>query len=123
MTTWTIIRWIHLLAMAFFVGGQLMLAAVLVPVARGTDTMRAAARRFGAGTLIAIGVLVVTGIALASHFHRWDDGRLHAKLALVVIVGVLVGAHLRRPTNHALDGLIFLGSLAIVYLGVAIAHA
>ena len=123
MTGWVIVRWLHLLAMAFFVGGQLMLAAVLVPVARGTDTMRAAARRFGQGTLIAVGVLLATGIPLASHYGDWGDGRLHAKLALVVVVGVLVFWHLKRPANHALDGLIFIGSLAIVYLGVALAHS
>jgi uncharacterized membrane protein len=119
---WELVRWLHLLAMAFFVGGQLMLAAVVVPAARGTDAMRVAARRFGVGTLIAIGVLLVTGLPMASHYDAWSDGKLHVKLALVVVVGALVGAHLRRPRNHALDGLIFLGSLVIVYLGVAIAH-
>jgi putative copper export protein len=122
MTGWDAIRWIHLIAMAFFVGGQLMLAAVVVPVARGTDAMRAAARRFGYGTLIAIGVLLVTGAAMASHYDQWSDGTLHAKLGLVAVVGLLIGAHLRRPANHALDGLIFLGSLVIVYLGVTLAH-
>jgi len=30
--------------------------------------------------------------------------------------------HIRRPTNHALDGAIFVVSLAIVWLGVALAH-
>ena len=122
MTGWVIVRWLHLLAMAFFVGGQLMLAAVVVPVARGTDAMAAAARRFGIGTLAAIGVLLATGIPLASHFHRWSDGKLHAKLTLLVLVGALIGWHMRRPRNHVLDALIFLGSLAIVYLGVALAH-
>jgi putative copper export protein len=122
VTGWVIVRWIHLIAMAFFVGGQLMLAAVVVPVARGTDGMRAAARRFGYGTLIAIGVLLVTGAAMASHYDRWSDGTLQAKLGLVVVVALLIAAHMRRPANHALDGLIFLGSLVIVYLGVTLAH-
>jgi uncharacterized membrane protein len=123
LTGWLVLRWLHLLAMAFFVGGQLMLAAVVVPAARGTDAMRVAARRFGAGTLIALGVLLATGIPLATHFDDWGDSKLHAKLTLVVVVGLLIGWHLRRPRNHALDGLIFLGSLAIVYLGVALAHS
>jgi uncharacterized membrane protein len=109
--------------MAFFVGGQLMLATVVVPAARGTEAMRVAARRFGQGTLVAAVVLLLTGIPLANHYGDWDDARLHVKLGLVVVVGLLVLAHLRRPRNHALDGLIFLGSLAIAYLGVAIAHA
>jgi uncharacterized membrane protein len=123
VTAWVIVRWLHLLAMAFFVGGQLMLAAVVVPAARGTEAMAVAARRFGAGTLAAIAVLIATGIPMASHFHRWSDGKLHAKLGLLVVVAALIGWHMRRPRNHALDGLIFLGSLAIVYLGVALAHS
>ena len=124
---WEAIRWLHLLAMAFFVGGQLVLAAAVVPAFRGTEgrdrePLRAIARRFGQGTLVAIAVLLATGAAMASHFGDWDSSTLQIKLGLVVVVGVLVGLHLRRPTNHALDGAIFLVSLAIVWLGVALAH-
>jgi hypothetical protein len=57
VTLWNGILWLHLVAMAFFVGGQLMLAAVVVPVLRGREEgvpLRAAARRFGFGTLAAI---------------------------------------------------------------------
>lgn len=125
MTFWNGVLWLHLLAMAFFVGGQLMLAAVVVPVLRGAqnrDALRAAARRFGIGTLIAIGVAIVTGAAMASHRHLWKDSTLDAKLGLVVLVGVLIYAHMRRPEWHALDALIFLVSLAIVWLGIAIAN-
>jgi uncharacterized membrane protein len=124
---WEAVRWLHLLAMAFFVGGQLVLAAAVVPAFRGTEgrerePLRAIARRFGQGTLVALAVLVLTGVAMASHFADWGDGTLHVKLALVVVVGALVGLHIRRPQSRALDGAIFLGSLAIVWLGVAIAH-
>jgi hypothetical protein len=79
--------------MAFFVGGQMFLAAVVVPVERSDpdrERLRAMARRFGYGTLVAIGVLVV-----------W---------------------HMRRPMLHALEGAIFAASLAIVWLGLALAH-
>jgi hypothetical protein len=102
-----------------------MLAAVVVPVMRGAEDrgpLRAAARRFGIGTLIAIAVLVITGAAMASHRHLWGDGTLQAKLGLVVVVGVLIGLHMRRPEWHVLDAGVFLGSLAIVWLGVALAN-
>jgi uncharacterized membrane protein len=122
MTGWAVVRALHELAMAFFVGGQLMLAAVVVPAARGTEAMTIAARRFGAGTLIALAVLLATGIPMASHYGDWDDGKLHVKLALVVLIGVLIAVHLRRPRNHVIDAATFLASLAVVYLGVALAH-
>ena len=47
---------------------------------------------------------------------------MHLKLALVVAVGALIGWHLRRPELRSLDGAIFLVSLAIVWLGVSLAH-
>jgi uncharacterized membrane protein len=121
---WEGVRWLHLLAMGFFVGGQLMLAAVVVPTLRGGDreALRAIARRFGWGTLVALGVLIATGVAMASHFGDWGSSTLHVKLALVVVAGLLVAAHMRLPQAHALEGLIFVVSLAIVWLGVALAH-
>src|SRR3954468_21389668 len=124
---WQAVRWLHLLAMAFFVGGQLVLAAAVVPAFRGAEgrdrePLRAIAGRFGRGPVGPIAVLVAPGGAMASHFGDWDSGTLHVKLGLVVLVGVLVGLHLRRPTSQALDGAIFLVSVAIVWLGVALAH-
>jgi uncharacterized membrane protein len=121
----TFVRYLHLLAMSFFVGGQLFLVAAVVPSLRGEadrERLRAIARRFGWGTLAAIAVLLATGIPLASHFHQWDSGTLHIKLALVALVVGLVVWHMRRPQVHALEGAIFVGSLAIVWLGVSLAH-
>ena len=124
MTLWNGVLWLHLVAMAFFIGGQLMLGAIVVPVLRGfadRGPMRSAARRFGLGTLIAVGVLAATGAALATHYHRWAATTLQVKLGLVVLVAVLIAAHLRRPELHVLDGAILIVSLAIVWLGVVVA--
>jgi uncharacterized membrane protein len=121
---WNGVLWLHLVAMAFFLGGQLMLAAILVPVLRGVDggrPLRAAARRFGIGTLVAIAVLLASGAAMAGHYHRWGDSALQVKLALVVLVAMLIAAHMRRPDLHVLDAAIFLVSLAIVWLGIVVA--
>ena len=105
MTTWAIVRWLHLLAMAFFVGGQLVLVAAVVPALRGDadrERLRAVARRFGWGSLVALAVLLATGSAMAGHFARWGDGTLHVKLGLVAVAGLLVAvAH--APPAAALD--------------------
>jgi uncharacterized membrane protein len=122
---WETVRWLHVLAMAFFVGGQLFLAVAVVPVERHApdrERLRAIARRFGWGTLVAIGVLLLTGSAMASHFDLWSDGTLQVKLALVGLVGGLVVWHMRRPGMHALEGATFVVSLVIVWLGLSLAH-
>jgi uncharacterized membrane protein len=123
-TFWLAVRFLHVLAMAFFVGGQLMLAGAVVPALRGGDRegLRSVARRFGYGTLGAIGVLIVTGSAMASHYSLWSSATLHLKLGLVALTALLVIWHMRRPQLHALEGLTFLASLAIVWLGLSLAH-
>jgi putative copper export protein len=124
LTVWNAVLWLHLVAMAFFVGGQLMLATIVVPVLRGREDgvpLRAAARRFGLGTLLAVLVLIGTGSAMATHYHRWSDSTLDVKLGLVVLVVVLIHLHMHRPTWHVLDAAIFLVSLAIVWLGIVVA--
>jgi uncharacterized membrane protein len=123
VTIWNGVLWLHLLGMAFFVGGQLMLGAVVVPALRGLEDpapMRAAARGFGIGTVIAFVVLIASGAALAGHEHKWSDSTLHVKMALIALVGVLIAAHMRWPESHLLDGLVFVMSLAIVWLGVVV---
>lgn len=121
---WETIRWLHLLAMGLFVGGQIALAAVIVPVMRGRDreALRAMARRFGAASVVALVVLIATGGAMAGHYQDWSRSQLQIKLGLVVAVFALILIHAKRPTWHALEGIVFLLSLAIVWLGIDLAH-
>ena len=123
MAFWDAVVWLHVIAMAFFVGGQLFLAAVVVPVERADpnrERLKAMARRFGWGTLIAIAVLLATDAAIASHFHLWSEPKLHLKLGLVAATAVLVVWHMRKPAWHALEAAIFLLSLAIVWIGLTL---
>jgi uncharacterized membrane protein len=123
-TLWEGILYLHLVAMAFFLGGQLLLATAVVPVLRGEgnrEQLRAVARRFGWGSLVALGVLIGTGSAMASHLDLWGDGTLHVKLGLVAIALALVGAHLRYSRAHLLQAAVFLLTLAIVREAVQLA--
>lgn len=123
MTLWDGILWMHLLGMAFFVGGQMMLAGVVVPVLRRLDDrgpLLAAIQRFGIGTGIAFIVLIASGAALASHEHRWSDSTLHVKMALVAVVAILIGVHTRLPHSPVIDVAIFAVSVAIVWLGIVV---
>jgi uncharacterized membrane protein len=110
--------------MAFFVGGQLVFGIAVVPVLRGDPTdpererMGGVARRFGYGSLIALGVLVLTGWEMASHYELWDSSTLKWKLGLVALVLGLTLLHLRFPKLHALQGAILFASLTIVWLGL-----
>ena len=119
-----VFRYLHLLAMAVFVGGQLVLAVAVVPGLRGRDRegLRAVARRFGWASLAALVVLLVTGAWMASEYSRWDDSTLHVKLGLVALAGALIAWHLRAAAAHWLQGAIFVVSLVIVWLGLALAH-
>ena len=123
---WQAVLYLHLLAMAFFVGGQLVFGIAVVPVLRRDpdperERMRGIARRFGYGSLVALGVLVATGWAMASHYGLWDSSTLQWKLGLVGFVVGLTLLHLRRPKLHALQGAILLASLVIVWLGLELA--
>lgn len=125
-TFWQAVLYLHLLSMAFFVGGQLVFGIAVVPILRDDPDsertrMRAIARRFGYGSLVALGVLLVTGWAMASHFDLFGDSTLQWKLALVGAVIGLTIVHLRRPKLHALQAAILGVSLVIVWLGLELA--
>ena len=118
---WRAVLYLHLLSMAFFVGGQIVFAIAVVPVERTApdrERMRAIARRFGYGSLAALGVLAVSGWAMATHYDLWADSTLQWKLALVGLVVFLTARHLRLPRLHALQAAILVASLAIVWLGL-----
>ena len=120
---WTFIRFLHIVALAFFVGGQLLLVAAVTPAVRVHETaMRRVAVRFGAGSAVALLVLIATGAAMASHFALWDDPTLHAKLALLVLVFVLVGLHVVSPKSRALSWGTLATSVGIIWLGVKLTY-
>ena len=121
----TVVRFLHVLALAFFVGGQLMLVAAVVPALRSQSdpaAMRAVARRFGYGSIVALAVLVATGASLADRYGRWDDSVLQIKLMFVVLIGVLTALHMAAPSSRAVAIAVLAATLVTLWLGVTLAH-
>jgi putative copper export protein len=128
--SWDTIRlFLHVLAATVWVGGQIVLAA-LVPVLRrlGAGIPRAAARRFNQVAWPAFAVLVVTGvwniIAVRSQIHSSYQITLVVKLIVVVISGVSAALHARARSAAGLavfGALAGISALAALFLGVVLA--
>jgi putative copper export protein len=128
--SWDAVRlFLHVLAAAIWVGGQVTLAA-LVPVLRrlGTEVPRAAARRFNQVAWPAFAVLVVTGvwniIAVRSQISGSYETTLIVKLIVVAISGITAALHARAqsPAARAVFGaLTGISALAALFLGVLLA--
>lgn len=120
---------LHVGAATIWVGGQLVLAA-LVPVLRARDAglPKVAARAFNRVAWPAFAVLIATGIwnitAVDSDMTGAYRGVLAAKVAVVAASGITAYLHTRAKTTSglaifgALTGLTALGAL---YLGVLLA--
>ncbi|HET9187903.1 MAG TPA: hypothetical protein VFN80_08110 [Acidothermaceae bacterium] len=142
---WSLLRFVHVLSAAVWVGGQLTLSALLLPVLRRRlpDDLRASltsqvGRRFGLYTLaVFVPVQVGSGIGLAiEHDVTWSMlgqpgyGRtLSAKLGVFVVVMVLSGLHGwahgtgRAALARALALGSLIGSCVIVLLATALVGA
>ena len=130
--SWDTIRlFLHVLAATVWVGGQLVLAA-LVPVLRrfGSEPTSAVARRFNQVAWTAFGVLVVTGIwnvtAASARVNHDASYRttLIVKLVVVVISGVTAALHIRSRTARGravMGALTGISALAALFLGVILA--
>ena len=129
--SWDTVRlFLHVLAATIWVGGQLVLAALVPVLRRFGDAVTAAARRFNQVAWTAFGVLIVTGIwnivAVRSQISHSASYRttLIVKLAVVVVSGVTAALHVRSRTarSRAVFGaLTGLSALAALFLGVLLA--
>jgi len=119
-----LIRWLHVLAAAVWVGGMVTVAA-LVPVLRKAGVERpviqAAARRFGALAWTALSVSAVTGVVQLSRLDIAVRGNtvLMVKLALIGLsIGLtVVHQEVAREVSPALRGLME-GTLLLLGLGI-----
>lgn len=126
-----LIRWVHLLAAAVWVGGMITVAA-LVPVLRRAGTpreaIRAVARRFGVVAWVAIATSVITGIIQLVRLDVVTRGNtaLMVKLLLVGVGVMLAYGHqitarsLSPAARGIIQGLLLLDGLAILAAAVAL---
>jgi uncharacterized membrane protein len=125
MQTWTFVRFLHIAGIAFFVGGQLVLATVVLPVLLGRgdeQAIRSVARRLGLGSAAALALVFGSGIALASHFQLWSSNVLQGKLVLLGLVVALMVLQLLTPGSRALAYAAGAGALLVVWLGVKLTY-
>jgi len=125
MQTWTVVRFLHIAGITFFVGGQLLLLVAVTPVLRRSEneqTMRSIARRFGIGSAAALGLIIGTGVAMASHLQLWSSDTLKLKLLVLVLVFVLTGLHVVSPRTRVLSYGIVATSLVVLWLGVKLTY-
>ena len=124
----TVRLFLHVLAATIWVGGQIVLAA-LVPALRaaGSDVPRLAAQAFNKVAWPAFGVLLLTGIwNIAAEGDKGDAYQvtLIVKLVLVAISGFTAYAHARATTRTGLavyGALTGLSALAALFVGVVLA--
>jgi len=109
VTWWAVVRFLHVVSAALWVGGQLTVSLVLLPLARSmleadrrAALLKAVGRRFGMFTgAFFLPVQIGTGVAIAWHkgvtlasLAEPGYGRLlAAKLGLFVLVMIAAGLH------------------------------
>jgi putative copper export protein len=128
--SWETLRlFLHVLAATVWVGGQLVLAALVPALRRASpEAPRAAAQAFGRVAWPAYVVLLLTGAwnvaALPSHTSRGYEVALVVKLVVVAASGVTAFLHARARTvaaRAAYGGLTALTALAALFVGVLLA--
>lgn len=126
-TTATLRLFLHVLAAAIWVGGQIALAGVVPVLRRDAPTVtKAVARAFAKVAWPSFAVLVATGVwnLVAIDVSSTDTAyqvTVFAKVAVAVIAAVAVAIHSigQSKLALALGGAIgLLGSLAALYLGI-----
>jgi uncharacterized membrane protein len=124
---WTAIRFVHVLSAIGWVGVQLTLFALFPVLRRQLEAdqfkvvARAAGMRLGVVAALALPLLLVTGIALASHeVPDSERGWVIAKLVIWVLVLAAFAGHAvtaLRSRRVWVSGAMLALSLAAVFIG------
>mgnify|MGYP001812585850 FL=1 len=130
-----VVRFLHLVAMAVWVGGLITLGALVMAVRRaGADrpVLKAMAQQFGRVSWTAMAVAIVTGVILLSRSNvslTDDTGSAVALLVKLTLVGIAAGlavfhqltAKSASPASRGIvQALIMLTSLGVVAAAVGL---
>lgn len=142
LDAWALVRFVHVVGAIVWLGGQLTISALVMPVARRrlteqarADLMRVLGMRFGIATVaLLIPLQLATGVALAAHkgvtvasLAEPGYGRMLAgKLVAFILVMLAAGLHGwaisagRRTLARALAVASLAGSFVVVLLATAL---
>lgn len=121
------VRWLHTIGAAVWVGGLITLGAVVAALRKAgadRDLLRVVARRFGVVSWTAMAVSVASGAWLAVDWI--GDPLLAVKFGLVALVAALAAWHQFAAGHQSpalrgiIQALILVTSLAIVAVAVAL---
>jgi uncharacterized membrane protein len=131
-----VLLWLHVLGACVWIGGQVVVAAV-IPLSRGDARLgRALGRRFQVVAWPAFALLVVTGVILASTsgitpatlFGSAAGRTMAIKLLFVLLSGAAALAHVLTPSRWrstrlagVLGGLSLLSAVVAALYGVVLA--
>lgn len=130
MTLLEWIRWVHLIAAATWMGGLIVLFAVVTTLIKHNcdrAVLQAVARQFGRVSWTAMGIAIATGILQVMVMRMpWSYGRLHMKIGIVVTTVLVALTHqlTARQSSPRVRGMvqlvILLCSLGVFAVAVAL---
>ena len=122
-TSYLVLRWVHLVAAAIWLGGMITLAALVGALRRSgaeRDTIVAAARAFARISWAALLVAIATGLAQVHVLALpWSYHPLHLKVGLVGLTAIVALVHVRlaRRLSPAARGVLE-ATLLLLSLGI-----
>lgn len=121
MTTFELVKWIHLIAAAIWTGGIIVLAVLVTAIRRVTDDreiLRASARAFGILSWSAMGVAIIAGTWMFTEWGLpWSSFMVKGTLIATAIVLTFIHQVTARRTSPAVRGII---QLVIIMVSIGI---
>ena len=121
MTTFELVKWVHLLAAAVWTGGLIVLAFLVAAIRRVSDDraiLQASARAFGAVSWSAMAVSIVTGTWLYTEWGiPWSRFVLKGTLIAIAVSLAFIHQLTARRSSPAVRGIVQLVIL-LVSIGI-----